>query len=170
MGEDAQMVRFMLIVAILVCLACLQVTAVEADSTRQDQAGKRSGKIVEIVTDETDESPQFIKPGVLGFFTAVGIPYDLFFTRGSYFLNRDSLWYRASTYRGPWVNIKHEHLPALIRRHDYRDIIRIRDEEYEHYRQAEGYFRGRSFKPEKTGRDKRKRDGSGQGIRTYGED
>jgi hypothetical protein len=44
-----------------------------------------------------EEPPLFIEPPELGFHVAVGIPYDVFFIGGSYYLYKENAWYRAPT-------------------------------------------------------------------------
>lgn len=165
-----RMTYFPVVVAIAVTIASAQVHAADDAVSSDGKFHKRSARAVGTPSDEVEEPPEFIRPSSLGFFTAVGIPQDIFFSRGKYYLNRDSIWFRASTYRGPWVSIKLEHLPEIIRKHNYRDIIRIRDEEYEHYLKDEGYFRTRSFKPTKRAPEKRNSRGTDRTDKVYGED
>lgn len=105
-----------------------------------------------------EEPPEFIMPDPLGFYVAVGVPYDLFLVSNSYYLCRDNVWYRAPHYRGPWVAVRHDHLPPGLRKHRFEKIREIRDHEYRVYRQDRHAYRGRWYKPEKEWKEHRKED------------
>jgi len=100
--------------------------------------------------------PEFILPSALGVYVAVGIPHDLFFFSGSYYLYRDNGWYRARYYNGPWRHVERRHLPPGLRKHKYERIRYYRDEEYRHYRDNRDGYRGRHFKPDKAWKEERK--------------
>lgn len=102
-----------------------------------------------------EEPPMFIAPPSLGFYAAVGVPYDLFYLSGTYYLYRDNGWYRAPRYNGPWAAVPYRRLPPGLRRHRFEQIRHYRDSEYERYRGGESY-RGRYFKPEKEWKERRK--------------
>ncbi|ABQ26674.1 YXWGXW repeat-containing protein [Geotalea uraniireducens] len=103
-----------------------------------------------------DEPPEFIVPSTLGFYVAVGVPYDLFYVSNSYYLYRGNTWYRGSRYNGPWVATSHSRLPPGLRRHKYQRIRSIRDEEYRRYREDEGHYRGKHFRPGREAKEHRK--------------
>jgi len=99
-----------------------------------------------------EEPPQFINPPSLGFYVAVGAPYDIFYVNamfggGSYYLYRDGGWYRSSYYNGPWIVTQYNRLPGVLRRHSYNEIIRIRDEQYRTYQSDRGHWRGKNYQP-----------------------
>jgi hypothetical protein len=66
----------------------------------------------------------FIYPDELGFYVAVGIPYELCYIGTSYYLFNDGRWLRAHSQRGPWVAMGYRELPVALRQHR---IERIRD-------------------------------------------
>ena len=103
-----------------------------------------------------EEPPQFIVPSALGFYVAVGVPYDLFYISNNYYLLRGNVWYRGSNYNGPWVAAPYRSLPPGLRRHKYDRIRYIRDEEYRRYREDEVHYRGKHFRPEKEWKERRK--------------
>lgn len=103
------------------------------------------------------EPPLFLVPPSLGFSVAVGVPYDMFFVDGRYYLHRDSRWYRAHDYDGPWTVIIRDHLPGKLRKHRYEKIVIIRDEEYHHYRRDRDRYHGRHYRPERRERHDRDR-------------
>lgn len=104
-----------------------------------------------------EEPPMFIAPSSLGFYAAVGVPYDLFYVSGAYYLYRGNGWYQAPRYNGPWVGVSYRRLPPGLRRHKFEKIRHYRDEEYRMYRGGETY-RGRHFRPEKEWKERRKED------------
>jgi hypothetical protein len=95
------------------------------------------------------DPPLFIYPPSLGFFAAIGIPYDLFYIDRYYYLHHGENWYRSSRYNGPWGSMKYDYLPQGLRNHRYDDIVRGRDHEYRTYRKESNRYQGRSFRPER---------------------
>ena len=95
------------------------------------------------------EPPVFIAPPALGFYTAVGIPYDIFLVDSNYYINRNGAWYIGSGYNGPWAAVQYAQLPRGLRQQKYEQIIRIRDEEYRIYEQDQDNYRGKLYRPEK---------------------
>lgn len=93
------------------------------------------------------QPPVFIAPPALGFYVALGVPYDLFYTDFHYYLCRGNSWYYAASYNGPWIAIRYERLPWGLRRHKYNRIIAIRDEEYRRYTHNHGHYDGWYFRP-----------------------
>lgn len=98
-----------------------------------------------IIEDDVD----FIYPSQLGFYVAVGVPYDLFFLNNFYFTYRDGRWYRAPNHRGPWVTVERRHLPPGLRRHKLDRIRHYRDNEYRIYERERDHYRGRYFRSDK---------------------
>lgn len=103
-----------------------------------------------------EEPPVFIVPPRLGFYVAVDVPYDVFLISGRYYLYDNDHWYRAPHYRGPWVAVKHKHLPPGLRKHKLERIRYYRDDEYRVYRTEHDHYRGKRFKPEKEWKEHRK--------------
>ena len=102
-----------------------------------------------------EEAPEFIYPAELGFYVAVGVPYDLFRISNRYYLFRDGGWYRAPYYNGPWARVSYRSLPPGLRRHKHERIVYIRDEEYRHYRDDRERYHGKHFRPEKEWKERR---------------
>jgi hypothetical protein len=96
-----------------------------------------------------DEPPEFIYPSPLGFYVAIGVPYDMFFISGSYYLYSGNIWYRSVNYGGPWIIVHHDRLPYGLRKHRYERIIEVRDHEYRAYRQEREGYHGKHFRPER---------------------
>lgn len=92
-----------------------------------------------------EEDVQFIFPEGLGYYVAVGVPYDLFFVRNSYYLFREGRWFRAHGSRGPWVALPHRDLPPGLRKHRIERVRSYRDAEYDVYRRDRERYRGRHF-------------------------
>jgi len=93
------------------------------------------------------EPPMFLAPAELGFHVAVGVPYDMFFVDGVYYVCKDHHWYRGPGYRGPWQGVGPKHLPPGLAKKRYRDIIRIRDAEYAHYKKDKHHYKGHPYYP-----------------------
>ena len=96
-----------------------------------------------------EEPPMFLYPPELGFGVAVGLPYDVFFISGTYYLNRGDVWYRGPNYNGPWVTTGYRALPPGLRRHKFERIHYYRDREYRSYQSGHDRYHGRHFRPEK---------------------
>ncbi len=96
---------------------------------------------------DVEEPPEFIIPSALGFYVAIGVPYDLFYISNTYYLYRNNTWYRSPSYNGPWASTSHRRLPPGLRRHKFERIRHIRDEEYRRYRGDGDHYRGRHFRP-----------------------
>lgn len=119
-------------------------------STTVSANGARFGAVVS--TDNVqvvlNEPPVFLAPAELGFYVAVGIPYDMFLIEGSYYLYTNNLWYASYDYNGPWTSMSYKKLPHRLRIHDHRQIIIIRDREYKDYNRGHDYYRGKKYRPE----------------------
>ena len=102
--------------------------------------------------------PDFIMPPSLGFYVAVGTPYDLYRVNNNYYVFHDNAWYRGAYYNGPWRAVNYQQLPQNLRRHNHEQIRAIRDEEYLHYRDNRDGYRGKHFKPDKAWKEQRKAD------------
>ncbi len=92
-----------------------------------------------------DEDVNFVFPQALGFYVAVGVPYDLFYVGTSYYVFRNGAWLRASTSRGPWVVVGRRSLPPSLRRYQIDRIRAYRNAEYDIYRRDRDHYRGRHF-------------------------
>jgi hypothetical protein len=103
-----------------------------------------------------EEPPLFLYPPGLGFYVAVGVPYDLLYFDNQYYLFRGNTWHRASHFNGPWVVVRHKHLPPGLRRHRIERIRVIRDDEFRVYDRDRGHFRGKHFRPDKEWKERRK--------------
>ncbi len=93
------------------------------------------------------QPPEFLYPSNLGFGVAVGVPYDMFYLNGIYFIYRGGGWYRTDSYGGHWVRIRHRDLPYAIRRHRINQIHKFREREYRVYSHDRDHYRGRFFRP-----------------------
>lgn len=108
------------------------------------------------------EPPVFLAPAELGFHVAVGVPYDMFFIGGTYYVCRDHHWYRGPNYNGPWQRVGPRHLPPGLAKKRYRDIIRARDAEYARYKKDKRHYKGRAYHPRDDGRGHGKGHGKGK--------
>jgi hypothetical protein len=105
-----------------------------------------------------DEDVQFVYPDALGFYVAVGVPYDLVYLQNSYFLYRDGRWLRAPSSRGPWMMQRNRDLPQGLRRYRVERIRDYRTREYVIYNRDRDHYRGRQLwrEPRRDVREQRK--------------
>ncbi len=104
-----------------------------------------------------EEPPEFIAPPQLGFYAAVGVPYDLFYVGTRYYLSRGNVWYAAPNYNGPWVTVSYRTLPPGLRKYPYAKIRYYRDSGYRDYRRGGSpYWEKHHFHPEKHWKEQRK--------------
>ena len=102
------------------------------------------------------QPPDFIYPAELGFGVAVGVPYDMFYSSGIYFVYRGGGWYRTSAYGGSWIKVRHRELPPELRRYKIAKIHEFRDREYRVYSRDHDHYRGKRFTPAPEGREERR--------------
>ena len=94
------------------------------------------------------QPPDFLYPPELGFGVAVGVPYDMFYSNGIYYIFRGGGWYSSSYYGGDWVRMRPRDLPPELRRYKLARIHAFRDREYRGYLRDRGHYRGKYFRPE----------------------
>lgn len=114
-----------------------------------------------------EEPPQFIYPSSLGFYVAIGIPYDMFYISNRYYIYRGDRWYFAPSYNGPWRVITYQRLPGPLRSHRIELIRQHRDDEFRVFSRDRDHYRGRYYRPEPARRDRHGdrdgREGRGEG-------
>ena len=93
------------------------------------------------------QPPDFLYPPELGFGVAVGVPYDMFYLSGAYYIYRGGGWYRTPSYGGNWIRVRHRELPFELRRHRIAQIHEFRDREHRVYVRDRDHYRGRYFRP-----------------------
>ena len=93
------------------------------------------------------QPPDFLYPPELGFGVAVGVPYDLFYMSGVYYIYRGGGWYRTSSYGGNWIKMRNRELPPELRRYKIAKIHEFRDREYRGYAKDRVHYRGKYFRP-----------------------
>jgi len=97
-----------------------------------------------------EEPPVLVEPPNLGFYLAIGVPYEMFYLAKRYYLLADEVWYRSRHYNGPWQEVSFKRLPAPLRKYKMERIRQIREEQYQFF-EEEGRYRGRSFQPVQVG-------------------
>jgi len=96
-----------------------------------------------------ESAPEFIMPPELGFYVAVGVPYDMYFYNNSYWVNRSNIWYSSPYYNGPWSQIYYSNVPYVFNRYPFERIRHYRDSYYGRY-QRHGDWQGYNhFRPER---------------------
>jgi hypothetical protein len=108
------------------------------------------------------QPPDFLYPPELGFGVAVGVPYDLFYDNGIYYLYRGGGWYRASYYGDNWIKVRKRDIPPELRRYKIARIHQYRDREYRNYQRDHEHYRGQHFRPEGRGEEHREMRGPGE--------
>lgn len=93
--------------------------------------------------DDAEEEVEFVYPQQLGFYVAVGVPYDLFYLNNLYFVYRDGRWLRSASSRGGWVPVRYRELPPTLRRHRMERIREYRTREYVVYQRDREHYRGK---------------------------
>lgn len=93
------------------------------------------------------QPPDFIYPSELGFGVAVGIPYDMFYSSGSYYVYRGGGWYRTSSYGGNWSRVGKRQLPHELRRYNINKVRAFRDREYRTFSRDRDHYKGKRFNP-----------------------
>ena len=93
------------------------------------------------------QPPDFVYPNELGFGVAVGVPYDMFYSNGVYFIYRGGGWYRTSSYGGSWLKVRQNQLPLELRRYNINKIHSFRDREYHVFSKDREHYRGKRFTP-----------------------
>jgi hypothetical protein len=101
------------------------------------------------------QPPDFIYPSELGFGVAVGVPYDMFYNAGIYYVYRGGGWYQTPTYGGNWIKIRPRQLPPELRRYNINRIHAFRDREYRTFARDRDHYRGRRFTPAMERREER---------------
>jgi hypothetical protein len=92
------------------------------------------------------QPPEFIYPPELGYGVAVGLPYDMFYISGIYYLYRGGGWFRSPDGLS-WIQMRHRELPPDLRRYKIGRIRQFRDREYRVYSRDPGHYQGRHFRP-----------------------
>jgi len=92
--------------------------------------------------------PQFVYVPDLGYYVAVGTPYDIAYIGNNYYINSNGYWYRAAYYGGPLVRIERRMWPPLLVRYGLRDFRRFRDLEFKRYDRDRAHYRGQLHSPE----------------------
>jgi hypothetical protein len=95
--------------------------------------------------------PLFLYPPRLGFYVAVGVGYDLFFSGNVYYLNHGNVWYSSPYYNGPWVKTHYKKVPYGIRKHDFKRIHYYRDDSYRKYKAGKAPHHYKHFQPKSHG-------------------
>jgi hypothetical protein len=80
------------------------------------------------------DNPELIYMDSLGFYVAVGSPYDLFRHDNYFYIYQQGYWHRSSHLNGPWRIVEYRSLPSSFRRHKIEQIRRYRDAEYDRHR------------------------------------
>ena len=87
-----------------------------------------------------EQPPQLIYSPELGYYVAVGIPHEMVFIDGNYYIHRHGRWFLSPTYDGVWLSVAALSLPERIRSHSWEQIRTYRDREYAVYRRDPSHY------------------------------
>jgi hypothetical protein len=92
--------------------------------------------------------PQFVFVPDLGYYVAIGTPYDIAYIGNDYYIYNNGFWFRTSYYGGPLVRVERRMWPPLLVRHNLKDFRRFRDVEFKRYDRDREHYRGQMHRPE----------------------
>ena len=92
--------------------------------------------------------PQFVFVPELGYYVAIGTPYDIAYIGNEYYIFNKGFWYRSAYYGGPLVRVERRMWPPLLVRHNMKDFHRFRDLEFRRYDRDRAHYRGQIHRPE----------------------
>jgi len=78
-------------------------------------------------------------------YTAVAVPYDIYFVSGRYYYLTGDHWFWGPGYGGPWTFIEYRSLPRGLRKYKVVRLHEFRDREYKVYRADGRNFKGEHF-------------------------
>lgn len=96
------------------------------------------------------QAPEFLFPKELGYGVAVGVPYDLFYFEKEYYLLKSGNWYRAQSYKGPWMLQGFSKVPSDLRKQDLKMVRDVRNREFEKFWKDKAGYKGRYLRPDDT--------------------
>jgi len=103
-----------------------------------------------------DDEPEFVYSPRFGFYIGFGIPFDVIYFDGYFWLYRDNGWHRGYSYGGPWYRVKHKHVPWEIRRYDIVTIREYRDREYVVFQRERDRYPHKHFRADREWHEKRR--------------
>ena len=114
-----------------------------------------------------DEPPEMVFVPEIGFYVAIGIPYDVVYVGNRYYYHHGDAWYGSPYYNGPWVYAGPKRLPPGLRRYKIERIHEYREARWKEYKEHGPKFKEKHFKGKGEGRWKehggRKEKGHGHG-------
>lgn len=102
-----------------------------------------------------DDAPQFVYSADLGYYVAVGVPYDLVYNGSEYFYHYRGRWYRSPFYNGPWRYVGRRAYSSPVFRFKIDNIHYYRDAEYRRLERDRDHYAGRVYRPEYRGERRR---------------
>ena len=105
--------------------------------------------------------PQFVFVPDLGYYVAIGTPYDIAYIGNDYYMFSNGFWYRTGYYGGPLIRLERRMRPPLLVRHNLVEFRRFREVEFRRYNHEGEHYRGQTHRPEvrkEHRRDERKED------------
>lgn len=102
-----------------------------------------------------EDAPQFVYSDDLGFYVAIGVPYDLVYNGSEYFYFYHGRWYRSPFYNGPWRYVGRRAYSSPMFRFKIDNIHYYRDAEYRRFENDRDHYTGRVYRPEYRGERRR---------------
>jgi hypothetical protein len=93
------------------------------------------------------QPPEFLFPAKLGFGVAVGVPFDMMYLGDYFYYWQGGVWYRASSYRGPWTALGESQLPPELRKFTLAKIRELRNQEFNAFWKDKEHYKGKRFRP-----------------------
>jgi hypothetical protein len=91
--------------------------------------------------------PLFVYIPELGYYVAIGTPYDIAYIGSEYFMFSNGFWYSAEYYGGSLMRLEQRMWPPLLARHKIEDLRRLRDAEFKRYNRDRDHYNGRLHTP-----------------------
>ncbi len=110
-----------------------------------------------------DEPPEMVFVPEIGFYVAVGIPYDVVYISGRYYYFHGGGWYGSPYYNGPWATVGPNRLPPGLRRYKIEKIHEYREVRGREYKEHGPKFKEKHFQGRGEGHDKEHGDHPGKG-------
>ncbi|MBJ6751604.1 hypothetical protein [Geomonas anaerohicana] len=110
-------------------------------------AGPEAGEHPRQSGSSAQRAPLFLFPAELGFWVAAGRHEDLFYLAPGYFKVSGGVWYRAKSWRGPWLRVPPGKLPPELGRRTLTQMRVLRNREFRLFWEQKGSYRGRVFRP-----------------------
>lgn len=109
------------------------------------------------------EPPEMVFVPEIGFYVAIGIPYDVVYVDSRYYYYQGGAWFVSPYYSGPWVYAGPKRLPPGLRRYKIERIHEIREVAWRDYKEHGPKFKEKHFQGKGPDHWKHGKEGKGGG-------